>query len=109
MAQAFRPAGIEEAETDARVLIGHALRLDRSKLIAQSDRLLEAREIDAISALAARRLKHEPVSRILGKKEFWSLGLAVTPDVLVPRPETETIVEVALDFVGRRGLRRENL
>jgi release factor glutamine methyltransferase len=109
VAQAFRPAGIEEAETDTRVLVGYALRLDRSKLIAQSDRLLEAREIDAISALAARRLKHEPVSRILGKKEFWSLGLTVTPDVLVPRPETETIVEVALDFVVRGGLRMEKL
>jgi release factor glutamine methyltransferase len=109
MAQAFRPAGIEEAETDARVLIGHALRLDRGKLIAQSDRLLEAREIDAISTLAARRLKHEPVSRILGKKEFWSLALTVTPDVLVPRPETETVVEVALDFVVRGGLRMEKL
>ena len=109
VAQAFRLAGIEEAETDARVLVGYALRLDRSKLIAQSDRLLEAREIDAISALAARRLKHEPVSRILGKKEFWSLDLTVTPDVLVPRPETETIVEVALDFVVRGGLRMEKL
>ena len=109
VAQAFRPAGIEGAETDARVLVGHALRLDRSKLISQSDRLLEAREIDAISALAARRLKHEPVSCILGKKEFWSLGLTVTPDVLVPRPETETVVEVALDFVVRGGLRMEKL
>ena len=107
--QAFRLAGVEEAETDARVLVGYALRLDRSKLIAQSDRFLEAREIDAISALAARRLKHEPVSRILGKKEFWSLGLTVTPDVLVPRPETETVIEVALDFVVRGGLRMEKL
>lgn len=109
VAQAFRPAGIEEPETDARVLVGYALRLDRGKLIAQSDRLLEAREIDAISALAARRLKREPVSRILGKKEFWSLGLTITPDVLVPRPETETIVEVALDFIVRGGLRMEKL
>jgi release factor glutamine methyltransferase len=109
VAQAFRPAGIEGAETDARVLVGHALRLDRGKLISQSDRILEAREIDVISALAARRLRHEPVPRILGKKEFWSLGLAVTPDVLVPRPETETVVEVALDFVVRGGLRMEKL
>ena len=109
MVQAFRPAGIESAETDARVLVGHALRLDRAKLIAQSDRILEAREIEAISALAARRLRHEPVSRILGRKEFWSVGLTVTPDVLVPRPETETVVEAALDFVVRGGLRMEKL
>ena len=72
VAQAFRPAAVEEAEVDARVLIGHALHLDRARLLAQSDRILEDREIAAISALAARRLRHEPVSRILGK-EFWSL------------------------------------
>jgi release factor glutamine methyltransferase len=109
MTQTFRPAGIENAEVDARILVGHALRLDRAKLIAQSDRILEAREVDAISALAARRLGHEPVSRILGQKEFWSLGLAVTPDVLVPRPETETVVEAALDFVVRGALHMEKL
>jgi len=109
LVRAFRPAGIENAEADARVLVGHALRLDRAKLIAQSDRILEARETDAISALASRRLKHEPVSRILGLKEFWSLGLAVSPDVLVPRPETETVIEAALDFIVRSGLRMEKL
>lgn len=106
---AFKLAGIEDAQTDARILIGHALHLDRSRLIAQSDRLLEAREISAISALAARRLKREPVSRIRGQKEFWDLSLQVTPDVLVPRPETETVVEAALDFVVRGGLRMEKL
>ena len=109
VAQAFRAAAIEEADADARVLVGHALHLDRARLIAQSDRILEAREVAVISALAARRLRHEPVSRILGKKEFWSLGLTITPDVLVPRPETETVVEAALDFVVRGNLRMEKL
>jgi release factor glutamine methyltransferase len=91
------------------VLVCHALHLDRARLIAQSDRILEAREVTVISALAVRRLRREPVSRILGQKEFWSLPLAVTPDVLVPRPETETVVEAALDFVMRGGLRLEKL
>jgi release factor glutamine methyltransferase len=109
LAQAFRMAGIEDADVDARLLVGHALHLDRARLIAQSDRILEAREINVINALAARRLKREPVSRILGQKEFWSIALAITPDVLVPRPETETIVEGALDFVVRGGLRMEKL
>ena len=109
LAQAFRTAGIEDADVDARLLVGHALHLDRARLIAQSDRILEAREINVISALAARRLKREPVSRILGRKEFWSIALAITPDVLVPRPETETVVEGALDFVVRGGLRMEKL
>ncbi len=109
LAQAFRTAGIEDADVDARLLVGHALHLDRARLIAQSDRILEAREINVISALAARRLTREPVSRILGQKEFWSIALAITPDVLVPRPETETVVEGALDFVVRGGLRMEKL
>lgn len=109
LAQAFRTAGIEDADVDARLLVGHALHLDRARLIAQSDRILEAREINMISALAARRLQREPVSRILGQKEFWSIALAITPDVLVPRPETETVVEGALDFVVRGGLRMEKL
>ncbi len=109
VAHAFRAASIIEADLDARVLVGHALHLDRAKLIAQSDRILEAREITVISALAARRLRHEPVSRILGQKEFWSLPLSVTPNVLVPRPETETVVEAALDFVECGALRTEKL
>jgi release factor glutamine methyltransferase len=109
MAQAFRVAGVDEAEVDARALLGHALHLDRAQLIAQDDRILEAREIDAVSALAARRLKREPVARILGRKEFWDQMLEVSPPVLVPRPETETVVEAALDFVVRSGLRMEKL
>ena len=109
VAQAFRTASIAEAGVDARVLVGHALHLDRAKLVAQSDRILEEHELTVISALAARRLRHEPVSRILGQKEFWSLPLSVTPDVLVPRPETETVVEGALDFVVRGGLRMKKL
>ena len=89
LAKSFALAGIESGLTDARALIGAALRLSRAQLLAQSDRLLEPREIAAIDALAARRMKREPVSRILGRKEFWSLMLDVTPDVLVPRPDTE--------------------
>jgi release factor glutamine methyltransferase len=109
MAQAFRLAGLEDAEVDARALLGHALHLDRAQLISHSDRILDAREIEVASALAARRLKREPVARILGHKEFWNQMLEVTPAVLVPRPETETVVEAALDFVARGGSRRERL
>ena len=109
MVQMFKLAGIDAPEADARLLLGHALRLDRAQLFSQNDRLLDAREVSVISALAARRLSHEPVSRILGRKEFWSLPLDVTGDVLVPRPDTETLVEAALDFVVRGGLRLEKL
>lgn len=109
VAQMFKLAGIDEALVDARALIGHALNLRRAQLLSHSDRVLEAREINAISALAARRLKHEPVSRIVGHREFWNLDLYVNPDVLVPRPETETVVEAALDIVLRSGTHQEKL
>jgi release factor glutamine methyltransferase len=109
LSQSFKLAQIESADADARLLIGHALHLSRARLAAETDRLLEAREVNIISALAARRLKHEPVARILGRKEFWSLELQVTPAVLVPRPETETVIESALDAVTTRGLRMEKL
>jgi release factor glutamine methyltransferase len=109
LSQSFKLAQIESAEADARLLVGQALHLSRAQLAAETDRLLEAREINVISALAARRLKHEPVARILGRKEFWSLELQVTPAVLVPRPETETVIESALDQVTMRGLRMEKL
>jgi release factor glutamine methyltransferase len=109
MAESFRLAGVEDAAVDARALLCHALHLDRARLLSNSNRILEAREVAAISALAARRLKREPVSRIRGRKEFWSLMLEVSPAVLVPRPETETVVEAALDFVVRGGSRMEKL
>lgn len=109
MAQHFRTTGIEESEADARILLAHALHLDRAGLMAQSERPLEAREIDTVLPLAARRLRREPVARILGRREFWSLPLILTPDVLVPRPETETVVEAALERVLRDGLRLERL
>ncbi len=108
-AQKFRDAGIGEPEADARVLVGRALNLDRAKLIAQDTRALQADEVEAIIKLAARRLRHEPVARIVGEREFWSLPLTVTPDVLVPRPETETVVELALDLLERDGRRGEKL
>jgi release factor glutamine methyltransferase len=109
VSQSFRFAQIESPDVDARLLIGHALKLGRAQMISQSERLLESREVNVISALAARRHKHEPVARILGRKEFWSLELLLTPDVLVPRPETETVVERALDIVVAKGRRLDEL
>jgi release factor glutamine methyltransferase len=92
----FRNYGIESSEVDARLIVGHALGLDHAALTAQSRRVLVAAEAEAIAALAARRCAHEPVARILGRKEFWGLSLKLNADTLVPRPETETVVEAAL-------------
>ena len=105
----LRQAGIESPDTDARLLIGHALGLDRTALMTNGDRPLHADEIATIDALAARRLRHEPASRILGRKEFWSLPLDVSDAVLVPRPDTETVVEAALDYIERENLRLASL
>lgn len=109
MANSFRLVGIDSPDADARLLLGHALRLNRTQLLSQSDRLLEAREVEFVQALSARRLRHEPVARILGRKEFWDLTLHVSDAVLVPRPETETIVEEALDRIARDAHQREPL
>lgn len=109
LTQAFRARGIESAQADARILAAHALRLDRAALISQAERNLDSPAIDAMSARAARRLRHEPVARIIGSKEFWSLPFRVEPCVLVPRSDTETVVELALDWIVSRGLRMEKL
>ncbi len=109
LAEKFRQAGIDSADTDARLLIGHALGIDRATMMANGERALTAAETKAIDALAGRRLKREPVARIFGHKEFWSLPLQISDAVLVPRPETETVIEAALDTIIRGGLRLETL
>jgi release factor glutamine methyltransferase len=97
LAEVLRQAGIDSADADARLLIAHALGIDRAALMTNGARALSESDMKAIDTLAARRLKCEPVSRIFGHKEFWTLSLTITPDVLVPRPETETVIEAALD------------
>jgi release factor glutamine methyltransferase len=109
VAQAFREKGLDSPDLDARVLVGHAFGLDHAALASAAERILTAKEIEAISALAARRLAHEPVARIVGSKEFWGLELRITPATLVPRPETETVVEAALDAVDAAGPRERML
>ncbi len=100
-ADRLRNHGCETPDLDARLLLGHAIGLDHAALVAQSARRLTPAEVAALDGLLARRLAHEPVARILGAKEFWSLPLRLTPDVLVPRPETETVVEAVLAVVER--------
>ena len=95
----FRRGGLDAPELDARIIVGHALGLDHAALAAQSNRTLAADEAGAIAALSARRLTREPVARLLGRKEFWGLPLKVNAETLLPRPETETVVEAALAAV----------
>jgi len=94
LALEFRRGGLDAPELDARIIVGHALGLDHAALAAQSSRTLAADEAGAIAALSARRL-----ARLLGRKEFWGLPLKVNAETLLPRPETETVVEAALTAV----------
>ena len=109
LAARFRAAGLDTPDLDARILIGHALGLDHAALAAAATRGLGTDEASAIAALANRRLAGEPVARILGYKEFWSLPLRVDAATLVPRPETETVVEAALAAIDAGGPRSRTL
>jgi release factor glutamine methyltransferase len=103
LARRLRDCGIDSPDVDARILVGHALGLDRTALARAGDRPLGSAEIARIEALAARRFAREPIARITGVKEFWGLSFALSPAVLVPRPETETVVEQALVAIDRDG------
>jgi len=97
---AFAAASLDSPALDARLLVAHALGLDHTALAGVAAGVLTAAETNAIAALAARRLGREPVARIIGEKEFWGLSLKLNAEMLVPRPETETVVEAALDALG---------
>jgi release factor glutamine methyltransferase len=109
LAAKFHAAGLDSPDLDSRVLIGHALGLDHAALAAAASRCLGTDEQSAIAALAGRRLAGEPVARILGCKEFWSLPLRIDAATLVPRPETETVVEAALAAIDAGGPRTREL
>lgn len=96
-------AGIESPELDARLLLGEVLRLDLTGLVAAAAHPLTANEAAALDSLIQRRIDGEPVARLLGRKEFWGLSLALSPATLVPRPDTETIVEAALARLQQDG------
>lgn len=102
LATRFAAAGIESAELDARLLVGHVLNLDLTGVISAAHRMTMPQDVERIDALARRRLAGEPVARIVGTKEFWGLPLLLSPATLVPRPDTETVVELALEMLRDR-------
>jgi len=95
----FKKEGLATPRLDAEVLLAEALTTDRVGLYTHSDQPLQPDELARFKELIRRRLRREPVAYILGKREFWSLPLRVTPDVLIPRPETETLVAEALKIL----------
>ncbi len=84
---------------DADLLLAHVLGVDRAWLFANGERAVEPSRAGAFMALLQRRSAGEPIAYLTGRREFWSLPLRVTPGVLIPRPETELLVEVALAHI----------
>lgn len=103
LAARFKSAAIESAELDARMLAGHVLGLDLTGLITSAQRRLTENESARLEDFARRRLAGEPIARIVGEKEFWGLPLQLSPATLVPRPDTETVVELALELLRADG------
>jgi release factor glutamine methyltransferase len=94
--------GVPSARLDAELLLALLLRTDRVGVYLRFDRPLDRAEVDAYRELIRRRGEGEPVAHLTGRREFWSRSLTVTPDVLVPRPETELAVERTLALAGAR-------
>lgn len=92
----------DEASMEAQILLMHVLNVNRAWLIAHATDNLTDMSITKVESLLQRRLQGEPVAHILGSREFFGLALKVTPDTLIPRPDTETLVEAALAKVNGR-------
>jgi release factor glutamine methyltransferase len=97
-AQRLARAGCESPRLDAELLLGHVLGVNRASLVLDRDRRLGFEEHERLGCLVARRERREPVAYILGRKGFRHVELSVDPRVLVPRPETELLVDAALDL-----------
>jgi release factor glutamine methyltransferase len=97
----FQRNNVPEPRTSAEVLLAHVLAEDRLFLYLNYDRPMETSELAAYRACIKRRLGGEPNQYITGLQEFWSLPLRVSPDVLIPRPETEVLVEAVLEFLDK--------
>lgn len=101
----LRDVGVASYTLAAELLLLHVLRRDRAWLYAHPEQPINSQDLDAFLVLIARRSTGEPTQHLTGKQEFWSLEFEVNPDVLIPRPETEHVIEVALDRLALRELR----
>jgi release factor glutamine methyltransferase len=106
---AFRAARIETPELDARLLLCRAAGLTQEAYVAAPETLLSEDAVSRFEAMIARRLEGEPVSRIVGAREFYGRTFALDRHTLDPRPDTETLIGAVLDTLGREGRRREKL
>jgi release factor glutamine methyltransferase len=100
----FKQHGIENARLNAEQLLAHVLKINRVQLYLQFERFLTIEELTQYRELVRRRAQHEPVQYILSETEFMGLPFRVTPDILIPRPETELLVEQALTWLQKQKL-----
>lgn len=99
VARAFRAAGLDSPELDARILIAYAADMPRSRVLAEPELRLDADTLRRVESCQVRRLAREPVSRIVGRREFRGLSFELGPATLDPRPETETLVDAGLELL----------
>jgi len=100
----LRQAGVETARLDTEILLAHALQKDRSWIHINGEYVLSDEAITRLKIQITRRARHEPVAYILGYHEFYGRTFAVNQDTLTPRPETETLVELAIDFIKSQSI-----
>jgi release factor glutamine methyltransferase len=98
-AQGLRAAGVAEARHESGSLLAHAIGRDRTFVITHADEPLETADVEAFRKLIERRAAGQPLQYLTGHREFFKLDFVVTPDVLIPRPETELIVEISLELL----------
>lgn len=98
----FTKKGVDSPRLSAELILCHILKLERIQLYTLYDRVVDKPELEALHALVKRAGEHEPVAYLVGRCEFYSLPLAITRDCLIPRPETELLVERAVNFLRKR-------
>jgi len=99
----LKAAGIPDSEVEINILLEHVLKMDRVRLMLEGDCEISRESFDDLDQLLSRRLLREPLAYIIGEKEFWSLPFKVTPDVLIPRPETEFLIETVQCILKGKG------
>jgi len=102
-------AGIEQPRHEARLLLGHVMGLTRERLLLCHRSEMDQPVLNHLIALVRRRAAREPIAYLIGEREFWGLSFEVTRDTLIPRPDSETLIEAALQFANRTGQERPRI
>ncbi len=105
----FTEKGVDSARLSAELLLSHVLEMKRIELYTQFDKAVTKPQLDQLHDLVERAGRHEPIQYLIGKTEFYSLELNITPDCMVPRPETELLVERAIEFLRARPVRNSTM